>query len=59
MYEVEMKPIDYMSMDTISFTCEKFDIDSSGYKFTNVFIDNCKLNDYEIRSEDIGVIKIK
>ncbi len=59
MYEVQMKHIDGMNMDFISFTCEKYDIDSSGYKFENIIMDNFILNDFEVSTENIGIIKIK
>lgn len=60
MYEVQMK---YMSTnnigESINFTCEKFGVNDNGYKFENIFMDNFKLTDLEIKKEDIALIKIK
>ena len=59
MYEVEMQHVDGINTDIINFICEGFDIDNNVYKFTNIIMENFKLNDFEVRNEDIGVIRIK
>ena len=59
MYDVEMKYVDLFNEDTLNFTCESFDINKNGYKFENITMDNFILNDLEVSTEDIALIKIK
>ena len=34
MYEVEMKYADLFNVDTLNFTCENFNINDKGYKYS-------------------------
>ena len=59
MYEVQMRYMNDNNPDIFSFTCEKYDIDNSCYRFENIVMENFILMDLEVNNEDIAVIKIK
>lgn len=60
MYEVQMKYMDVSgAYEPLTFKCENFNVNSSGYKFENIFMDNFLINDFEVCNEDIALIKIK
>lgn len=59
MYEVQMKYIDENNHDLFNFTCESFDINSNGYRFENIIMNNFKILDLEVNNEEIALIKIK
>lgn len=59
MYEVKMKYMDESNLNMFNFKCEKFNIDSNGYKFENIIMDNFMITDLEVNNEDIASIMIK
>lgn len=60
MYEVQMKYMDANGVyEPLTFKCENFNVNSNGYKFENIFMDNFLINDFEVCNEDIALIKIK
>lgn len=60
MYEVQMKYLDrYDDLSPVKFTCEKFNIDDSGYIFENIQMENFILGNLEVSKEDIALMRIK
>lgn len=60
MFKVHMKHIDANELEEgVMFDCQYVNFDSSGYKFKNIVMDNCVIEDLEVKNEDIASIRIR
>lgn len=60
MFKVQMKHVDANDVEEgIIFDCQYINFNLDGYKFKNIVIDNCVVDDFEVNNKDIASIRIR